>query len=289
MRFASLQRISDSRPGIAVLGANDQLHACFDGDAAYPGTLQSLIQSGIDALTAAGRQLQAAPVAQRAEVRLLPPLQTPPKIVCIGLNYADHASETGHQAPPYPTVFGRFASSLIGHDAPIVRPRVSTALDFEGEFVAVIGKGGRDIPKERALEHVIGYSVFNDASIRDYQMKTPQWTVGKNFDHTGAFGPYFVTADELPPGAAGLGIQTRLNGEVVQSASTSDMLFDVATLVSLLSEAYTWEPGDVIVTGTPSGIGMVRKPPLWMKPGDVVEVEVERIGVLRNPITQADA
>ena len=191
--------------------------------------------------------------------------------------------------PTYPTVFGRFSSSLIGHGAPIVRPRVSEQLDYEGEFVAVIGCGGRDISKATALDHVIAYSLFNDASIRDYQFKAPQWTVGKNFDNSGAFGPYLVTTDELPPGCAGLRLQTRLNGQVVQSASTNDLVFNVATLVSTLSEVFTLEPGDIIVTGTPSGVGLARKPPLWMKPGDVCEVEMEGLGVLSNPVVDQDA
>jgi len=200
------------------------------------------------------------------------------------LNYADHSAESGFKVPDYPTIFGRFASSLIGHNAPIVRPLVSEQLDYEGEFVAVIGKGGRNIPRERALDHVVAYSLFNDASIRDYQFKAPQWTVGKNFDDTGAFGPYLVTADELPPGCQGLRLETRLNGQVVQSASTNDLVFDIPTLVSILSEAFRWEPGDIIVTGTPSGVGLARKPPLWMKAGDVCEVELEGLGVLSNPV-----
>ena len=238
----------------------------------------------------AGRTHLEGPEVDLDAVELLPPLPTPGKIVCIGLNYADHSAESGFKVPDYPTVFGRFASSLIGHGAPIVRPRVSHQLDYEGEFVAVIGRGGRDIPKERALEHVIAYSLFNDASIRDYQFKAPQWTVGKNFDDSGAFGPFLVTADELPPGCRGLRLETRLNGEVVQSASTDDLVFDVATLVSVLSEAFRFEPGDIIVTGTPSGVGLARTPQLWMKPGDVCEVELEALGVLRNPIVdQAEA
>jgi 2-keto-4-pentenoate hydratase/2-oxohepta-3-ene-1,7-dioic acid hydratase in catechol pathway len=161
---------------------------------------------------------------------------------------------------------------------------VSEQLDYEGELVAVIGKGGRDIPEAEALDHVIAYSVFNDASIRDYQLKTHQWTIGKTFDDTGAFGPYLVTTDELPAGCKGLKLETRLNGEVVQSTSLDDLIFDVAKLVSLLSEAMTLEPGDLIVTGTPSGVGIARDPQLWMKPGDVCEVEIERIGVLSNPV-----
>jgi acylpyruvate hydrolase len=216
----------------------------------------------------------------------LPPLATPGKILCVGLNFAEHSRESGFEPPCYPTIFGRFASSLIGHGAPIIRPRVSDQLDYEGELVAVIGRGGKNIAAADALDNVAGYSIFNDATIRDYQMKSPQWTVGKNFDGTGAFGPVFVTADTLPPGCRGLCLQTRLNGRVVQNALIDDLIFDVATLVSLLSEAMSLAPGDVIVTGTPSGVGLARTPPLWMQPGDVCEVEVESIGILRNPIAE---
>jgi len=282
MRFAMVH--NGRHNGIALIDSDHRMRVRWENQPSWPGSLQSLIFAGEAALRDAKVLLTNAPEADPATLRFLPPIATPPKIVCIGLNYADHSSETGMLAPDYPTVFGRFASSLIGHGEPIVRPHASTQLDYEGEFVAVIGPAGRNIPKSRALDHVIGYSIFNDASIRDFQMRTPQWTVGKNFDATGAFGPYFVTADELPPGAAGLSIRTRLNGETVQHASTSDMLFDVATLVSQLSEAFTWEPGDIIVTGTPAGVGLARKPQLWMKPGDVCEVEVEGLGTLRNPV-----
>jgi 2-keto-4-pentenoate hydratase/2-oxohepta-3-ene-1,7-dioic acid hydratase in catechol pathway len=215
---------------------------------------------------------------------MLPPLPVPGKIICVGLNYVDHSIESGFVPPDYPTIFTRFASSLVGAGAPIIRPRVSTQLDYEGEMVAVIGTGGRHIPEENALDHVIGYSIFNDASVRDYQKKAPQWTIGKNFDGTGAFGPYLVTADELPRGGKGLHIQTRLNGQLVQDASTNDMVFSVAKLISILSEAITLSPGDVIVSGTPAGVGMARKPPLFMKHGDLCEIEIEGIGVLRNPV-----
>ena len=283
MRFAAYRQ-----NGVEGLAAAAEGDGPFRGyattDSGHPGSLTSLVARGGEHLRAAGRTLLAGPEIELGAVELLPPLPAPGKIVCIGLNYADHSAESGFKVPDYPTVFGRFASSLIGHGAAIVRPRVSEQLDYEGEFVAVIGRGGRFIPKTRALEHVIAYSLFNDASIRDYQFKAPQWTVGKNFDGTGAFGPCLVTADELPPGCTGLQLRTRLNGEVVQSASTDELVFDVATLVSLLSEAFTLEPGDIIVTGTPSGVGLARKPPLWMKPGDVCEVELEGLGVLRNPV-----
>jgi acylpyruvate hydrolase len=211
-------------------------------------------------------------------------LMASPKIICIGLNYSAHADEGGFQPPDYPAVFTRFNSSLIGHRAPLVRPRVSDKFDYEGELVVVIGRGGRAISKDAALSHVIGYSIFNDASVRDYQMKSTQWTIGKNFDGTGAFGPHLVTADELPAGATGLRLQTRLNGKVVQDASTAELIFDVKTLISILSEAFTLESGDIIVSGTPSGVGFARKPPLWMKAGDVCEVEIEGVGALVNPV-----
>jgi acylpyruvate hydrolase len=202
----------------------------------------------------------------------------------VGLNYVDHSLESGFTPPDYPTIFTRFTSTLVGAGDPIVRPKVSVQLDYEGEMVAVIGKGGRHIAEEDALEHVIGYSIFNDASVRDYQKKAPQWTMGKNFDGTGAFGPHLVTADELPRGGRGLRIQTRLNGMIVQDASTDDMVFSVAKLISFLSVAITLSPGDVLVSGTPAGVGVARTPPLFMKEGDVCEVEIEKIGLLRNEV-----
>ena len=230
-----------------------------------------------------------APALDLSAAHLLPPVPRPGKIICVGLNYADHTAESPYEQPDYPTLFPRFATSLIPDQAPIVRPRKSHELDFEGELAVVVGKRARHVAPADALSHVAGYSIFNDASIRDYQFKTPQWTVGKNFDATGAFGPVLVTADELPAGAAGLTVETRLNGEVVQRGNTDDMLYGPAELISIISEAITLEPGDVIATGTPAGIGWARDPKLFMKPGDVVEVEIEKIGVLRNPVVDEDA
>ena len=250
----------------------------------YPGSLDLLLVAGPDALRAAHEAISHGDAVEPDAVDVLPPFAAPGKIICVGLNNADHSAESGFKQPEYPTLFGRFASSMVGHGAAIIRPRQSEQLDYEGELVAVIGRGGRRIALDDALAHVAGYTICNEASIRDYQFKSPQWTMGKNFDGTGAFGPAFVTADELPPGGKGLRLQTRLNGQVVQDASTDTMVFDVATLVAVISEGITLEPGDLIVTGTPSGVGLARKPPLWMKPGDVCEVEVERVGILRNPI-----
>ena len=247
--------------------------------------LGQLVASG-EALNAAASECLQGDMVDASKIEYLPPFPNPEKIICVGLNYNDHAKESGFQTPVYPALFGRFPSSLIGHNQPILRPRVSDLLDYEGELVAIIGKAGRDISMERALDHVAGYSIFNDASVRDYQFKSAQWMIGKNFDDTGAFGPYFVTADELAAGAKGLHIETRLNGQVMQTASTSDLIFDVATLVSLLSECMMLKPGDVIVTGTPSGVGFARDPKVLMKPGDLCEVEIEGVGLLSNPIAQ---
>jgi 2-keto-4-pentenoate hydratase/2-oxohepta-3-ene-1,7-dioic acid hydratase in catechol pathway len=238
-------------------------------------------------LAAAGAAAKSAkPAARQAfkGLRLLPPVGNPGKIVCLGLNYVDHAAEGGHAKPTYPSLFLRCTTSLCGHGAPIVRPRCSTSLDYEAELVAVVGRRARHVPKGKALDAIAGYSCFNDASVRDYQRKTTQWTIGKNFDATGAFGPWFVTADELPPGAAGLAIRSKLNGEVMQNANTRDMLFPVDETVALLTECLTLEPGDLLVMGTPAGVGYARKPPVWMKPGDTIEIEIEGIGTLSNPI-----
>lgn len=283
MRFA--RYAIGGRTGLAVAGREGSFHGLFADDPRFPGDLTALIAAGPDALSVAQRKLAEGEAVDLDDVTVLPPIPNPSKIICVGLNYADHTAESGFaKQPDYPTLFGRFASSLIGHKAPLIRPRVSEQLDYEGEIVAVVGRGGRHIPKAWALDHVMGYALFNEGSVRDYQFKAPQWTVGKNFDGTGAFGPFLVTADELPLGCKGLRLLTRLNGAVVQDASTDDMVFDVATLVATISEAITLQPGDLIVTGTPSGVGMARKPPLFMKPGDVCEVEVEGLGVLVNPV-----
>lgn len=255
-----------------------------EGDPSYPGSLDELVAALASDRYAASRALLAGPEIDVASVEALPPLSAPGKVICVGLNYREHAIESGMQIPEHPTLFARFPSNLIGDGQPVVRPPESDKLDYEGELVAIIGKPGRRIAEADALDHVVGYSIFNDGSIRDFQLRVTQWTMGKNFDGTGAFGPTLVTADELPPGARGLHIETRLNGQVMQSSSTDDLIFDVAKLVSLISVGITLLPGDLIVTGTPSGVGGARKPPVYMKAGDVCEVEIERLGVLRNPV-----
>ena len=192
------------------------------------------------------------------------------KIVCVGLNYALHAKEGGHAIPTYPSFFLRVPTSLVAAGAPVIRPKCSIQLDYECELTIVIGKGGRHISEAKALDHVFGYTLFNDVSVRDFQRKTSQWTPGKNFDGTGPLGPWVVTADELPAGASGLRIMTRVNGETMQDSNTADMIFSTAKTIAFLSEFMTLEAGDVIATGTPSGVAHARKPPAWMKAGDKV-------------------
>ena len=234
-------------------------------------------------------EIAASKPLDQVGLRYLPPVAHIGKIICVGLNYADHAAESPYAKPEFPVFFFRVDTGVIAHEAPIVRPLISEQLDFEGEMVAVIGKGGRRIRMDRALDHVAAFSIFNDGSIRDWQFKGPQWTLGKNFDNTGPFGPFLVSADEIPPGGKGLRIVTRLNGQVVQDANTDDLLFPLPELIARVSEAMTLEVGDIIVTGTPAGVGFARKPPLFMKAGDVCEVEIEKIGLLRNPVVDEAA
>jgi acylpyruvate hydrolase len=269
-------------PGIAA-DEGSGWHGLTQRDPGFPGTLPELIAQGADLLRI-GRSLEQSPAIDLNAVRLLPPVPVPPKILCVGLNYDDHLQESGLKKPTYPEIFARFATSLIGHQEPIRRPRESIALDYEAELAVVIGKPGRRIPQEQALDHVAGFSLFNDATLRDFQFRTPQWTIGKNFDGTGSFGPWLVTPDAVPPGARGLRIQGRLNGRVMQDACTDQLIFSVPTLIETISVAMSLERGDVIITGTPGGIGATRKPPIFMQPGDSFEVEIEGLGVLTNPV-----
>jgi acylpyruvate hydrolase len=269
-------------PGIAA-DEGSGWHGLTQRDSGFPGTLPGLIAQGADLLRI-GRSLGQAPAIDLNAVRLLPPVPVPPKILCVGLNYNDHLQESGLKQPMYPEIFGRFATSLIAHQEPIRRPRESIALDYEAELAVVIGKPGRRIPQEQALDHVAGYSLFNDATVRDFQLRTPQWTMGKNFDGTGSFGPWLVTPEAVPPGARGLRIQGRLNGRVMQDSRTDLLIFSVPALIELISVAMSLERGDVIITGTPGGVGAARKPPVFMQPGDIFEVEIEGLGVLTNPV-----
>ncbi|WP_158937950.1 fumarylacetoacetate hydrolase family protein [Burkholderia sp. S171] len=279
-----MRYVSFEKDGKALLGVRENGAIRTLGE--Y--TLEALLAQGVDLSTWAAEQ-EGGQIEAEKGLKFLPPLQRPPKILCVGLNFKDHSKESNFEQPDYPTMFLRLPTSLVAHDEPIIRPRISDSLDYEGEIAVVLGKGGRHIPKEDALSHVAGYALFNDASVREYQFKTPQWTMGKNFDGTGAFGPDLITADELPAGVKGLHLETRLNGEIVQSASTDDMVFDVETLIVLLSEAITLEAGDVIVSGTPSGVGWARNPKLLMRHGDVCEVSVAGMGTLRNVIVDEAA
>ena len=251
-----------------------------------PRNLKDLIctPGGLAAADAAARKAPASAVQSIASVTMLPLIPNPGKIVCMGLNYADHAKEGGNARPEYPSFFLRGNSSMVGHNQPIVRPKASTQLDYEAELAVIIGKKARHLTADNALDCIAGYSCFNDGSIRNYQRKSSQWTIGKNFDGTGPFGPCLVTPDELPPGAAGLRIQSRLNGKVMQDANTDVFLWNVVEALRIITECMTLEPGDVIITGTPAGVGYARTPPVWMAPGDVCEIEVEGVGILSNPI-----
>jgi 2-keto-4-pentenoate hydratase/2-oxohepta-3-ene-1,7-dioic acid hydratase in catechol pathway len=268
--------LKDSSDTFINLSATDPL---------ISNSLQELIQSQESLNRAAAAIKNSNAITGKIDsITFKPPIDKPGKIVCMGLNYADHAKEGGNARPEYPSFFMRGPSSLTAHLNPIVRPRVSDKLDYEAELAFVIGKKARHLTLENALDCVAGYSIFNDGSIRDYQRKTNQWTIGKNFDQTGAFGPWLVTPDELPLGCDGLNIQSRLNGKVMQNANTKDFLWGVAETIVLISECMTLEPGDVVITGTPAGVGYARTPPVFMKAGDICEIEIESIGVLSNTI-----
>lgn len=230
----------------------------------------------------------------RGRVRLSPetsvldaPVPDPRKIVCLGLNYLDHAKESGMEPPSEPVLFSKYPSSLIGHGAPILLPPVSDEVDYEAELVVVVGVGGRDIPQSHAMNHVGGYMVGHDVSARDWQLNKPgkQWMAGKTFDTFAPTGPTLVTKDEIPE-PHDLGIRLRLNGQTMQDSSTSQLIFRIDYVIAYLSKIFTLEPGDLIFTGTPPGVGMARKPPVWLQPGDVVEVEIDGLGTLRNPVAR---
>jgi 2-keto-4-pentenoate hydratase/2-oxohepta-3-ene-1,7-dioic acid hydratase in catechol pathway len=238
------------------------------------------------AAAALGAAAEAAAGAKRIRfeaVEWLPVIPNPDKILCIGLNYEEHRRETGRSVVGHPTIFTRFPNSQTGHLAPLVRPKVSTDFDYEGELAVIIGTSCRHVPKADAFAQVAGYAPYNDGSVRDWQRHTHQFTPGKNFVGTGPFGPWMVTPDEVGPLDA-LRLQTRVNGQVVQETTLGEMLFDIPTQIEYCSTFTRLEPGDVIATGTPGGVGAKRNPPLWLKPGDTVEVEIDRVGLLRNPV-----
>lgn len=229
--------------------------------------------------------IASAPTVPVASITPALPLAAPGTIICMGLNYTDHIKEGGYDIPDYPALFMRGKNSIMAAGKPMVRPNCSETLDYEAELMFIIGKGGRHIAKEDALDHVFGYTVFNDGSVREYQRKTHQWTPGKNFDDTGAIGPFTVTPDEVPAGASGLKIESRVGDEILQSSNTANMIWDVATVIATVSEYTTLEPGDMIAMGTPPGVGHAKKPnPRWLKPGETIEIEIEGIGICASPV-----
>lgn len=284
MKFLSYLQAGQEKWGVVV---GDGV-ADLTSRTAYP-TLAQFIGSADFA------RREAICAGLRAELPLegltyLPVIPRSEKIVCAVRNYMDHHQEAiaaglNRELSEQPPIFLRVWRSQVAHGQPIIRPHVSESLDWEGELAVIIGKPGRNIAESAAFDHVAGYSIYNDASIREWQFHAKQIAAGKNFEATGGFGPWMVTADEIEPGRA-LKLETRLNGERMQSGSTKDMIFSIARLISYSSCIFTLMPGDVIATGTPAGVGFSRKPPRFMKPGDVVEVEIEAIGTLRNPIAQ---
>lgn len=276
----------DGTPSLALRRGEEMIDLA-EAAPELPADMPGLLAAGAgarDRLAALSANPPADAVRPLDGITYHPPVWNPGKIICVGLNYEDHAAETELEKPEYPILFLRVATTLVGHEQPLIAPKASEQFDYEAEMVVVIGQTGRAVPRTRALDLVAGYSVFNEGSVRDYQFKSQTWTSGKNFDASGGFGPELVTTDEVPPGGEGLRIQTRLNGETLQDGNTSDMMFDVPELIEVITDVMTLEPGDVIVSGTPPGVGFVRTPPIFMTPGDSCEVEVEGIGLLRNPI-----
>ena len=253
-------------------------------NAAIGNDLTALIKTP-DLIESVSGQIADAPKIDVASITPALPVAAPGTIICLGLNYTDHIKEGGYDIPDYPALFMRGKNSIMAAGAPLVRPTCSDKLDYEAELMLIVGKGGRHISEADALDHVFGYTVFNDGSVRDYQRKTHQWTPGKNFDDTGAIGPFVVTPDEVPPGASGLKIESRVGTEILQSSNTANMIWSVAQTIATISEYTTLEPGDLIAMGTPPGVGHAKKPnPRWLVPGEVVDIEIEGIGICSSPI-----
>jgi acylpyruvate hydrolase len=312
MRFVTYQRDGQSRSGAQldelIIDLNRAYHAAVKHSGnedelavaamRVPPDMIDLLRGGDASLRAAQQALdfvrsqlkgndnafgQQGIVYALESVSLRQPVLRPGKVICLGLNYRDHAKEAGMAIPEYPVLFHKVAGSLIGHNQPVVVPRSSSKIDFEGELTIIIGRRGKYIAEHEALSYIAGYTIGNDVSARDLQFRTSQWTTGKMLDTFGPLGPALVTRDEVPDPNA-LQIKTILNGQVMQDGNTAEMIFRVPFIVSYISEIVTLEPGDVILTGTPAGIGNTRTPPVFMKPGDTVSVEIERLGVLTNPL-----
>jgi 2-keto-4-pentenoate hydratase/2-oxohepta-3-ene-1,7-dioic acid hydratase in catechol pathway len=282
-----MRLISYNTPdGPRVAGIRDnQFIDLNHADSDVPACIKALLAQGPDGICRAEAALASGKPIANELLRPCPPVPHPEKIICVGLNYADHARETGAKSPSEPILFSKFSSAACAHRQPIVLPRLSQEVDFEAELVVVIGQGGRHIPRHEAMRHVGGYCCGNDVSARDWQIRKPggQWLLGKSFDTFAPFGPAIFTADEIPQ-PQNLKIQLRLNGQVMQNSNTAELIFPIDYLVSYVSDICTLAPGDLIFTGTPPGVGFARKPPVFLKPGDVVEVEIEKLGILQNPV-----
>jgi 2-keto-4-pentenoate hydratase/2-oxohepta-3-ene-1,7-dioic acid hydratase in catechol pathway len=286
MRLATIQTATGPRAAILKGSSFIDLHAT---DATLPTSVRQLLAEGTATLRKAA-QAADHPDAVRhdsARVKFLPPVPDPAKVICIGLNYRDHAAESGVPVPAEPVMFTKFTTALIGHDDQIVLPPVSKKVDYEAELVIVVGKRGKNIKADQAAGYVAGYTIGHDVSARDWQLEKEgkQWTIGKTFDTFAPIGPVLVTADEVSD-PKNLPICLRLNGKVMQDSNTKQMVFDAAALLAYLSQVLTLEPGDLIFTGTPPGVGFARKPPVFLQPGDVAEVEIEGLGILRNTVVQ---
>ena len=280
MRFVTIQRESYNEPGLLADGEVIGLRR-----GGFPDLI-SVIEGGADALDRVRRWSDFTPgdeVIAEDKARLAAPIPRPPKLICIGLNYRDHAEEARQAIPEVPTMFAKFPTAVTGHGHPIVLPRKSTKPDYEAEFAIVIGRRGRHVPEERWRDYVFGYTIINDVSARDFQMATSQWMIGKTFDTFAPMGPAVVTADEIED-PHNLAISLTLSGETMQNSNTRNLIFQAPRLIAYLSSVFTLEPGDVIATGTPAGVGFARKPPRWLKPGDEVRIKVEGIGELVNPV-----
>jgi 2-keto-4-pentenoate hydratase/2-oxohepta-3-ene-1,7-dioic acid hydratase in catechol pathway len=278
MRLATFSTAQGASYGIVTGKGIVDLKRYFGNQ--YPDLLSLIAGNGF---AEAAKQLNSAPDYKDGDVTWLPVIPNPGKILCVGLNYQDHVVETGRDNTEQPAIFIRVAESQVGHKQPIVRPKESKNLDFEAEIAVIIGRAGRRIAQKDAWSHIAGYSCYNDGSVRDWQRHTIQWTAGKNFTQTGAFGPWMVTADDIPPNTK-MTLSCRLNGETMQKATTEQMIFKIPKIIEYCSSWTTLEPGDVLVTGTPGGVGARRNPPVWMKPGDKVEIEIDKVGILENSI-----
>ena len=282
MRFVRFTK--GGRAGLGLIRADEAIAVRWEDEGFGAAAFLKALGEGPRGLAAFAAELDKGAVLRMDEISLSTPVPLTGKILCLGANFVEHAAEADFAHAKHPPVFMRTRDSFVAPGESLVKPKLSNDFDFEGELAVVVGLGGRHIPHDQALDHVAGYSICQEGSIRDYQLDAPQWTLGKNFYRTGSLGPALVAAQGMPPGGKGLRLQTRLNGVLVQDASLSEMLIDVASAVSFLSGIMLLEPGDVILMGTPAGVGLFRKPPLFMKSGDICEIEIEGLGTLRNDV-----